>query len=156
MLAGATPAWIRALGSASLFGWMPDDPLQLPLDLVPRLPGRFGVRRDSHLHGRRGLHGQPVLPLLCPGRAFQLDEFICQFDCHGPDDTTTRIRITRCDPQQETSLARCGRGRFCVSGIREGPISTGVMGPSKVPAPSVTGTVLVSSQNRSQYARSPA
>ena len=61
---------------------MPDDPLELPLDLVPGLPGCCSVRGDRRLYAGCGLHSQPVLLLLGPCRAFQLDQFISQFDCH--------------------------------------------------------------------------
>lgn len=71
------------LGSAVvILGRVPDDALQLPFDVEPALSGRCGVRGDRRLYPGRGLYRQRVGLLLGPCRAFQLDQFICQFDCH--------------------------------------------------------------------------
>lgn len=73
------------LWSASLRLGMPYNPLELSLDVVPALPSRLGMGGDRRLYPRCGLHRQPVLLLLGPRRAFQLNQFISQLDCHGPD-----------------------------------------------------------------------
>ena len=52
---------------------MQHDPLQFPLDVVTVLIRRFGVGGDRRLHTVGFLHRQPLLLLLRPGRAIQLN-----------------------------------------------------------------------------------
>lgn len=59
------------------------DPLQFPLDVVTVLIRRFCMGADRRLHTGRCLHHQPLLLLVGPGRAFQLNQFVTQFDCRG-------------------------------------------------------------------------
>lgn len=61
----------------------PEPLLQCGLNLAPGLPGRLGVRDDHYPCAGLSLHRQSATLLLRPGRAFQLDQFITQFDCHG-------------------------------------------------------------------------
>lgn len=62
---------------------MHHDPRQFPLDVVTVLIRRFGVGDDRRLHTGRCLHRQPLLLLIRPGCAFQLNRFVTQFDCRG-------------------------------------------------------------------------
>lgn len=61
---------------------VPDAALQRRFHLVPGLPGGLRVRGDRGLHGGCGGHGEPVVLLLRPGGAFELDQFVGEFDCH--------------------------------------------------------------------------
>ncbi|MFI8435820.1 hypothetical protein ACIGJO_19095 [Streptomyces sp. NPDC079020] len=69
--------------------------LQCLLGLVPVLAGGSGVVGDGLLYGGSCGHREAVLLLLGPGRPFEFDQFVGEFDISYRPDRTTRPAIGR-------------------------------------------------------------